>query len=226
MYSILLLSGGKGSRMNESTPKQYMLLAGKPMIMHSLERFEKIPEIDEIIVVCEPFYKDIIKAMINEYNLVKKIIFVDAGNTRQESVYNGLCAVNNNDVIIHEAARPFVRTEEFRHLIYEHDSNVTYGYDIPFTVLKGKDYIDGILNRSELINVQLPQKFVVKDLLDAHVLARSENRIYTEDASLLFDLKGKQVKVLCGSNYNIKITNPIDLLLGEIIYKNYITNRK
>ena len=224
MYSILLLSGGRGSRMQESTPKQYLLLAGKPMIMHSLERFDKLATVNEIVIVREAMYRDMIKQMIYEYNIVKNVKFVDAGLNRQESVYNGLQAISNEYVIIHEAARPFVRTEEFQKLIDDSEANITYGYNIPYTVLKGKTTIESILNRSELINVQLPQKFDAKRLLQAHSIAKEKGLSYTEDASLLFDVEKITIKVIRGTYNNIKITDPIDLLLGEIIYKNYITN--
>ena len=226
MYSVLLLSGGIGSRMQESTLKQYLLLAGKPMIMHSIERFDRINDIAEIVIVCEKSYREKISQMAHEYNITKKIVFADAGESRQGSVFNGLNAVSCDNVIIHEAARPFVRTDEFLRLIKEEEQNVTYGYDIPFTVLKGKSHVEGILNRAELINVQLPQKYNVKTLLDAHKQAIERGDVYTEDASLLYDITKCDIKVLRGTSYNIKITDPIDLLLGDIIYKNYITNRK
>ena len=59
MYTVILLSGGKGNRMQESKPKQYLLLAGKPMIMHSLERIDRLPEVNEIVIVCDPLYRDV-----------------------------------------------------------------------------------------------------------------------------------------------------------------------
>ena len=196
------------------------------MIMHSLERFDKLATVNEIVIVCEAMYRDMIKQMIYEYNIVKNVKFVDAGLNRQESVYNGLQAISNEYVIIHEAARPFVRTEEFQKLIDDSEANITYGYNIPYTVLKGKTTIESILNRSELINVQLPQKFDAKRLLQAHSIAKEKGLSYTEDASLLFDVEKITIKVIRGTYNNIKITDPIDLLLGEIIYKNYITNRR
>lgn len=226
MYSVVLLSGGKGNRMQESTPKQYLLLAGKPMIMHSLERIDRLSEVNEIIIVCDPLYGDAIKQMIREYNITTKTILVDAGKVRQESVYNGLRVVSNDYVIIHEAARPFVKQGEFQALIDDKVSNVIYGYDISYTVLKGNDFVSGILNRSELINVQLPQKFKVSELISAHNLAMEHGDVYTEDASLMFANSVQKIKIIRGTSYNIKITEPIDLLLGEIIYKDYIINRK
>lgn len=129
-------------------------------------------------------------------------------------------------MIIHEAARPFVSLSAFQELINDNYDNITYGYDIPYTVLKGNKVVSDILNRSELFNVQLPQKFCTKTLLEAHELARHNGDSFTEDASLLFAISGKEIKITKGTSYNIKITDPIDMMLGEIIYKSYIINRE
>lgn len=223
--TVVLLSGGKGSRMQETVPKQYLQLAGKPMIMHLIERFDRIDSIDKIVVVCDPSYNDSILQMAKEYNISKLIEYVNAGATRQESVFNGLKNVNTNSVIIHEAARPFVRTAEFINLINDDSENITLGYDIPFTVLKGHEEIEGLLNRSELVNIQLPQKFNTSDLKRAHEKAISEGNAYTEDASLVYNELNVPIKILKGKSYNLKITEPVDLLFGEIIYKTYISNR-
>lgn len=225
MYSVILLSGGKGNRMQETMPKQYLLLAGKPMIMHTIERLDNIAEVDEIVLVCDLSYEEHMKQMLQEYNITKSVVFVKGGETRQASVYNGLTAAKNELVLIHEAARPFVKQSEFQRLIEEEAPNVMYGYSIPYTVLKGEEYVSGVLNRSELINVQLPQKFNKEQLLSAHHEAQARGDVYTEDASMLYDIAQCPIKVLRGTSYNIKITEPIDLLLGEIIYKNYIINR-
>lgn len=225
MYSALLLSGGKGNRMQESLPKQYLLLAGKPMIMHTIERLDNIESISEIVIVCDLSYVDLLKQMFKEYNITKSVEFVKGGETRQESVYNGLLKAKNEMVIVHEAARPFVKQNEFQKLIDDSSNNVIYGYSIPYTVLKGQTFINGLLNRSELINVQLPQKFSRNNLLKAHKIAKDKGDVYTEDASLLFDVFGSEIKILKGTNYNVKITEPMDMILGEIIYKNYIINR-
>lgn len=224
--TAILLSGGIGSRMQESTPKQYLLLAGKPMIMHSIERLDRIDSIKNIIIVCDASYIKTMTEMLQEYNISKPVEFAPAGQTRQESVLNGLMSTESEFVIIHEAARPFVRTSDFSDIINDEADNVTFGYDIPFTVLRGHSQIEGLLSRSELINIQLPQKFRRYNLLDAHQKARQEGNIYTEDASLLFSETGTPVKILKGNGYNLKITEPIDLLYGEIIYKTYISNRR
>lgn len=222
MYSVIILSGGKGSRMAMQLPKQYLLLGGKPIIMHTVERLEFVDEVNEIIIVCENEFVTNLELMMKQYNINKKIVYAPAGKSRQESVYNGIQNVTNNNVIIHEAARPFVLCEEFKKLIEVRSDNVTYGYSIPFTVVKGDNEITSTLDRSELINVQLPQKFKLSTLKRAHDIAQKENKKFTEDSSMVFELCGENVSIIKGSSYNIKITEPIDLHIGEIIYKEYI----
>lgn len=222
MYSVIILSGGKGSRMAMQLPKQYLLLGGKPIIMHTVERLEFVDEVNEIIIVCENEFVTNLELMMKQYNINKKIVYAPAGKSRQESVYNGIQNVTNNNVIIHEAARPFVLCEEFKKLIEVRADNVTYGYSIPFTVVKGDNEITSTLDRSELINVQLPQKFKLSTLKKAHDIAQKENKKFTEDSSMIFELCRENVSIIKGSSYNIKITEPIDLHIGEIIYKEYI----
>lgn len=225
-YSVILLAGGIGSRTGQNIPKQFINIAGKPMIVHSLERFEKISEISEIIISCVKGYENKIYDYINDYALRKKIVVVPGGNTRQESVYNALEKVDSDFVIIHEAARPFVTINEFNVLINSEDENVTYGYSIPFSILKGKDKVEAIINRSEVFNVQLPQKFNSADLKKAYNIAISNKKYFTEDAGLLLECIGTQVSVINGSKYNIKITDDVDLLLANILYNEYILEGK
>ena len=85
-YSFILLSAGSGSRVGKIIPKQYLTLAGKPMIVHTLERVDQIIDIDEIIVVCNENYISKVKDYLIQYNIRKKIIFSKGGKTRQESV--------------------------------------------------------------------------------------------------------------------------------------------
>lgn len=220
MYTLVLLAGGKSTRMKNIVPKQFLLLAGKPIIMHTLETVEKIEKIKEIIIVSQK--KDIPKLnkYIEDYRLRKKINFAIAGETRQASVYSGLQFVKTEEVIIHEAARPFVNKNEFEKLIKSKVNNATYVYPIPFTVLKSNNQkITGILNRNELVNIQLPQKFETKILLESHKKAIEERKEFTEDASLLYYYTNTEIQTIIGTSYNLKITEPVDLKLAEILYK-------
>lgn len=117
MNSFILLAGGNGKRMEKTLPKQFLLLAGKPVIMHILERIEKLDEIAEVIVVCLEGYIEYVKDYIQKYDLKKKYKIIKGGKTRQESVLNGLEVAQFETVIIHEAARPFVTVQDFKELI-------------------------------------------------------------------------------------------------------------
>lgn len=226
MVSAILLAGGSGSRMQQSVPKQFLPLAGRPMILHTLERFEKIKDIDEVIVVCHAQYREKLVRDITSFALKKKYIVAVGGETRQQSTLIGLKAASNDCVILHEAARPFVTVSEFEVMIRDEAPTITYGISIPFTVsVTDGEKITGILDRSTLVNIQLPQKFERKQLLEAHKRAAKEGKIFTEDASLLYHYTGEAAKVLKGTPYNVKITDSVDLLTGEIIYKEHIIGR-
>lgn len=227
MISVVLLSGGTGSRMHQAIPKQYMLLAGKPVIMHSLERLGQINDIEEIIIVCAKEFMSSIQLMIDQYGIKTPITFALAGSTRQESVLSGLSMVKTPNVLIHEAARPFVKVKDFQDLIASEFKNVTYGLSIPFTVVKGDDFLTEQLKRDELRNVQLPQKFCTEKLLQAHLKAKEEGISFTEDATLLHHFfPSERIKILEGKEYDIKMTTRMDLLLGKEIYEEYFVNRK
>lgn len=226
MYSAIILAGGTGSRMQQSVPKQFLALAGKPMILHTLERLERIDEIDEIIVSCHPQYKDLLRMNIDAYMLKKTYRIVDGGGTRQQSAYFGVLESKNENILIHEAARPFVTTREFTALLEDEAESATYGLDIPFTVsVRTDDMITGLLERDKLVNIQLPQKFKRTPLLAAYEQAERDGLIFTEDTSLLYYYSKAPVKVLEGTPNNIKITNDVDLAAGETIYKEYIVGR-
>ncbi|MBR2871218.1 MAG: 2-C-methyl-D-erythritol 4-phosphate cytidylyltransferase [Clostridia bacterium] len=221
MYSFILLSAGKGLRFGRDIPKQYLLLAGKPMIVHTLERADRIDRVKEIIVVCEKEFISLIKSYVDDYRICKKIVFVEGGKTRQESVYNALREASFDNVIVQEAARPLVTVSDFNKLIQCPHLNVSYTYQIPYTVLKknSNNNISGVLERNELVNIQLPQKFSKDDLLYAHDQALKEGKTFTEDASMVYSYCETPVFCLQGTPYNVKITEYVDLLYGEMLLK-------
>ena len=226
MFSAIVLAGGAGLRMMQEVPKQFLALGGKPLIMHTLDRLDKIPLVREVIVVCHPQYKDYVQTNIKAYMLQNSYKIIDGGESRQESTYNGLKAAVCENVMIHEAARPFVTVKEFETLLSDSCESVIYGVDIPFTVSQFKDgFVTGLLHRNTLINVQLPQKFPRKALLEAHEKAISDKLLFTEDASVLYHYTRCKIKVLPGTQQNVKITSPVDIVTAELIYKEYITGR-
>ncbi len=226
---MIILAGGIGKRMGRDVPKQFLLLGGKPIILHVLEKIEKIDEIEKVVICSPKEYIEQMKRLIFNHNIQKNIMCVEGGKSRQESTYIG-CKnlIGVDSIIIHEAVRPFVSKKEYEALINDENKNAIYGLDIPFTVLKQKDgFISENLVRDELINVQLPHKFESKLLLEAHEKAREEGLSFTEDASLFYHYNpDKKIKVLPGSLYNIKITTPVDLVTCEEIYKEFIVGKE
>ena len=225
---MVILAGGVGKRMHQKTPKQFLLLGGKPIIIHVLENIEKVDEIEKVVICSPKEHIEQMKQLIFNHNIQKNIICVEGGKTRQESTYIGAKNLKGCDtIIVHEAVRPFVSDKEFKSMINSKEENAIYGIDIPFTVLEGGEYIEKNLERNKLINVQLPQKFNGKKLLDAHEKAANEGKHFTEDASLFYHYyPGDKIKIMEGSLYNIKITTPVDLISCEQIYKEYIVGRK
>jgi len=220
--SCVILAAGNSSRLKKDIPKQYINLSGKPIIVHSLERIDSVEQISEIIIVAHTDYFSFIRKLIFDFGITKTVILIEGGKTRQESVYNGIRKSNNKSIIIHEAARPFAKTEDFIKLINNNNANISYSIEIPFTVVKGKEEIIQIFDRNLMRNIQLPQKFDRDSLIAAHEKALSNNQQFTDDSTLLFDILKISTTLLDGNENNIKITYNADLIVAEEIYRYYI----
>jgi 2-C-methyl-D-erythritol 4-phosphate cytidylyltransferase len=225
---MVVLGGGVGRRIGRPVPKQFLLLGGKPIIVHVLEKVRAIPEIEDVVITCPAGHIDAMQQLLDNHRLGPRFRCVEGGASRQESTYVGLRALADDLdlVVIHEAVRPLVSVDDFRRLLDAPDQNVIYGLPIPFTVLKGHEYVEGLLERDELVNVQLPQKFDRARLLAAHESARADGVEFTEDASLFFEYTGERVRILPGSDHNIKITVPTDTVVAEAIYADLIGRRQ
>jgi 2-C-methyl-D-erythritol 4-phosphate cytidylyltransferase len=220
---MIVLAGGIGKRIGRPFPKQFLLLGGKPLLVHVLEKARVIADIDTVVITCPEAHLEDTRRLIDNHGFDARFSCIVGGGSRQESVFFGLGAVADCDsVIIHEAVRPLVTVDEFRALIAAEDANAMFGIPIPFTVLKGHDYVEDLLERDELVNVQLPQKFDRARLTAAHEAARRDGTSFTEDASLFFRYAGERVRILPGSDRNIKITLPTDIVTAEAIYADAI----
>jgi 2-C-methyl-D-erythritol 4-phosphate cytidylyltransferase len=222
-FGMIVLAGGIGRRIGRPFPKQFLLLGGTPLIIHVLAKARAIAEIERVVITCPESHLAETAQLLANHRLGSKFECIVGGTSRQESVYKGLLALEGIDsVIVHEAVRPLVTEAEFRGLLTTPDENAMYGIPISFTVLKGHQYVEGLLDRDELVNVQLPQKFDRAKLLAAHEAARREGRSFTDDASLFVHHSGEPVRILPGSERNIKITVPTDIVTAEAIYADLI----
>jgi 2-C-methyl-D-erythritol 4-phosphate cytidylyltransferase len=222
-FGMVVLAGGIGRRIGRPFPKQFLLLGGKPLIVHVLEKARAIRDLEKVVITCPEAHLAETQELLANHAFDARFQCIVGGATRQESVYNGLLALDGLDsVVIHEAVRPLVTTQEFRTLIASPDENAMFGIPISFTVLRGHEYVEGLLDREELVNVQLPQKFDRQKLLAAHEAARAEGTSFTEDASLFVHHTGEQVRILPGNERNVKITVPADIVMAEALYADFL----
>ena len=219
MYSLMLLNGGIGSRVAAGRPKQFIDVAGRPIIVYSLIAADAVPEIDQIVLNYPEGFRGEIEDLVADYAIQTPVEYVPAGSTRHESVAAMLPACRNDRVLIHESARPLVTAADFKQLIADPRENVSLMLPIPFTVAPVDPEtarVTGSLERDRLRNVQLPQKFLKTDLADAHERARAEGLVFTEDATLCA-VTGHEVHFTDGQDANIKVTTPTDVKLAGFL---------
>jgi 2-C-methyl-D-erythritol 4-phosphate cytidylyltransferase len=203
--SVILLAGGEGSRLG--TKKQYILLGGKPLYMHSLE---KVLDLFEEVILVLP------EEDLQKIKVPPKVKKVAGGKERQDSVLEGILEAEGDIVIIHDCARPFASRELFLKV------SELGGFEGKICALPARDTLKQVsegmviktIDRTGLWHSQTPQAFLRKVLLECHFRARSEGFFATDDAMLL-ERYGYRVGVVMGEPTNIKITYPEDLALAQ-----------
>lgn len=219
----IIPAGGKGFRSGFSTPKQYLKVSGKEIIVYTLQTFQKNKLINRIIVTAEPEYFSLLLKLVKKYKLSKVKLIVEGGNTRQHSVFNAVLASDADDndlIVVHDAARAFLPSSILTNAILSalKTGNALVCIKAKDTLIKGKKFVDEYLNRDEVYYVQTPQIFKYKDIYNALVKAEKENFVGT-DESMLIKKIGKKVNIVEGSVFNIKITTKEDVEL----FKNIVT---
>jgi 2-C-methyl-D-erythritol 4-phosphate cytidylyltransferase len=221
----VIVSAGKGHRFMEGRKKQFYSLAEKPILAHTLDKFETSPLIRSILLVVAQEDMDYcLKEIIEKYRYKKISQIIPGGKRRQESVKNGIDALAKDVeiVVIHDGVRPFVTIEMVEESIR---SAIRFGAIVFAMPVKETIKIaqpDGTvlktLDRESLWQVQTPQTFQVNLIKEAHHKAKEDGFIGTDDASLVERL-GVKVHILPGSYTNIKITTPEDLILANLFLK-------
>jgi len=219
MYSLILLNGGIGKRIAAGQPKQFLKINGIPILVYSIVAADAVESITEIVLNYPEDWRDTVEQIVKDYAIKTPIVYVPAGTTRHESVALMVKECSNENVIIHESARPLVRSEDFERLVAEPHANVSSTLPLSFTVAPvdpEQQKVTGYLERHKLRNVQLPQKFNKNALLAGHEYAAREGTVFTEDATLVA-VSGGDVRYLDGSDRNFKVTTRTDVRLAGFL---------
>jgi 2-C-methyl-D-erythritol 4-phosphate cytidylyltransferase len=217
---VVIVAAGKGTRMGASDSKQYLPLRGKPILVHTLERFQRMAQIEAIVLVTGSGDIDRCTAYVEQYSLTKVVAVTAGGDERQHSVRIGLERLPEGleVVAVHDAVRPLVteaRIAECLHKAYEAGGAVlAVPVKDTIKVVDSSGRIESTPERKSLWAVQTPQAFRLDLLEQAHRQAERDGFVGTDDAMLVERL-GHSVHVVEGDYTNIKITTPDDLLLAE-----------
>jgi 2-C-methyl-D-erythritol 4-phosphate cytidylyltransferase len=211
--------------MNQEIPKPYLLLGGKPILVHTLEVFESVPEVQEVLVVIHPNDLDYCQDnIIAPFGFKKVLRLVPGGKERQDSVYNALKVLDKEEdleiVLVHDGVRPFITPEQVRLVIQgaRRHGGAILGHPAQDTLkrVNSQGEVLETLDRRQVWQIQTPQAFQKSLLWRAFVEAQARNFYGTDEASLVEELEAP-VAVIPGSPFNLKITTPADLQLAEVL---------
>ena len=215
---VIITAGGSGKRMGSTIPKQFLLLNGLPVIMHSILAFYQYSNDISIIVVLPESHLNDWKKLCTKHQFDIPHRICQGGDTRFKSVYQGLQLAGKGLIAVHDAVRPLVSRKVIKNCFAVAEEK---GSAIP--VVKMKDSIrkiessgSTVVNRAELRMVQTPQVFKSDILIPAY--QQDESRYFTDDASVV-EANACRINLVDGEERNIKITSPEDLLIAEALLK-------
>jgi 2-C-methyl-D-erythritol 4-phosphate cytidylyltransferase len=231
--SVILPAAGLGTRMGReksgTSRKQFMLLEGAPILIHTIRKFLRSPSVTEIVVALRAEDMDWARGLIHQEHPSKPVRVVEGGDSRQQSVENALAtlAPDTDLVAVHDAVRPFIDSDLVEKVIAEAGK---YGAAIvgivPVDTVKQvhKNKIRATLSREHLVMAQTPQVFRFELLQRAFDKARTDDFTGTDEASLVERLEEIDVRVVQGSDRNIKITKPTDMELARLFHSEALTD--
>lgn len=221
MNIALIIAGGVGARMGQDIPKQFLNVYDKPVIVYTLEAFQKHPDIDAIEVVCLEEWQGALKAYAKQFGIAKLENVVNGGKNGQDSIRNGLLDLakrhldDSDVVLIHDAIRPMVSqdiiTDNIR-VCREQGNAITV---VPCTaaMLKTYDSLSSVeqVPRDNLKITQTPQAFFLKDIIDAHKEALSKGITNSVASCTMYIELGRELYMSKGSEKNLKLTTTEDV---------------
>lgn len=228
MNIAIIFAGGTGQRMkNTAKPKQFLELYGKPVIIYTLEVFEKHKDIDKIVVPCVSGWENYLLELAKKYSITKLYNVVTGGATSQESKYIALTSIKNickaDDIIImHDAVRPLITSKLISDnidCVKKHGTAITVD---PFTetgvISNDGMTVDSTIERQKLYIAKAPQSFFYKDVLWAHEKGQDMPDNITIDTCTLMTTLGKSLNFVKCESTNIKITTPNDYYIFKALY--------
>lgn len=223
----LLTAAGSGSRMGQDIPKQFMHVDNKPLIIHTMEAFQKHPNVDAIIVVTLPAWTAVLQAYASQFNISKLKWVVPGGATGQESIHNGLMALSkelspDDVVIVHDGNRCLVSSEIISDSLATFHAHGSAVAAIPCVEAVFRSNDDGVsstisIPREQLLRTQTPHTYTLGKLLWAHEEAERKGIANTAASCTLMQALGETVYFSKGSETNLKITTVDDMLIFEAL---------
>ncbi|MFU2509954.1 2-C-methyl-D-erythritol 4-phosphate cytidylyltransferase [Pseudoalteromonas sp. ASV78] len=216
--AVIVPAAGVGSRMQHSAPKQYIRLAGKTILEHTLVKLAQLKQAASIIVVVsdeDPYFDSL------EF-IDQRIVRASGGKERADSVLNGLLVLADNPpdwVLVHDAARPLVTLADIEHLLTEcisADEGGILASKVKDTIKRGTTHSEQTVPRDDLWQALTPQLFKYQELTQALQTALAQQVTITDEASAI-EWANKPVKLVAGRSDNIKITTPEDLDLANFL---------
>jgi 2-C-methyl-D-erythritol 4-phosphate cytidylyltransferase len=232
--SVILPAAGLGTRMGReksgTSRKQFMLLDGAPILVHTIGRFLRCPQVTEIVVALRAEDMDWARGLIHQHYPGKPVRVVEGGETRQQSVENALASLKPDTdlVAVHDAVRPFIEPALVEKVIAEAArSGAAIVGIVPVDTVKQvhKNRIRSTLSREHLVLAQTPQVFRFDLIRRAFERAREDGFTGTDEASLVERLEEVDVSVVQGSDRNIKITKPTDMDLARLFLSEETSGR-
>lgn len=230
MNIALIFAGGTGTRMNsKARPKQFLELYGKPIIIHTVEYFERSTDIDEIFVVCIEEWIDAFKGMLKRYNIHKVRQIVKGDTPIQKSIYEGLKSIaavhgDYKDIIvlIHDGVRPLISDKVIAdniESVRKYGSAITVSPVTETVITRKDDYIEGITDRNSCCLARAPQSFYFEQIYEVHNKAAIEGYYASIDSASLMMKYGYRLHTVNGPAENLKVTTPVDFYTFRALYE-------
>lgn len=216
---VVIVAGGSGTRMKREIPKQFIPVAGKPILMHTLEAFYKVSNHISIILVLPESQLPGWKSLCTQYNFLLPHTTTAGGKTRFHSVKNGLAQITGQGLVaIHDGVRPLVTPQIILNsfAVAEKQGNAVTAVALKDSIRWAKDGENKVMNRNEYQLIQTPQTFRISLIKNA--FEQDYDPRFTDDATVL-EATGARINLIAGDYSNIKITTPEDLIVAGSLLK-------